>query len=113
LTDNIQLLTQTEINKLCQHNNTEECYGTHEKDIYGESIVKLGHSNKTPKRTEQTINHESIHETLTDLFNSAVSFLFDRGLYYNFESLTKGEFINLEIRQALIEFFTIDDICLI
>ena len=109
LTDNIRILSEFEICKLQQkHQTTQPIFGTFE---YGQ--IALGNGNKDNKRTEQTVNHETIHETLTELFNEKVSYCFDR-LYYCFEPVTKGEFKGLEIHQALTAFFEIEtDIFLI
>jgi hypothetical protein len=112
LTDNIRILSEFQINKLCQTYNTNICNGTHETDIYGESIICLGDNNKDETQTSNTISHESIHEILTHLFNESVSFCFDR-LFYNQDSLTNGEFKGLNCRESLITFFTIGDQILI
>jgi hypothetical protein len=104
-------MTQYEIDKLLNHRNTLIVYGTHEKNLStNESVISLGYSTNE-LNIESVLTHEYIHMALTELFNEHVSFLFDRGLYYNFNNLTKGEFKGLRIRDSLIGFF--EDICFI
>lgn len=102
---NIRIMTQYEINKLLNHRITLIVYGTHEKNLStNESVISLAWSTNE-KNIIDVLTHESIHMSLTELFNDNISFLFDRGLYYNMNNLTNGEFKGLRIRESLIGFF--------
>jgi len=109
VTDNIRIMTQYEINKL-QNDANVPVYGTFEHVSGFEAEIALGSGNKDDLRTIQTINHETVHETLTKILNREISFLFDRGLFYNFESCKNGNFAkNTIIRETLIAFFTLTE----
>lgn len=108
MTDNIRILTTREIEKLRNFDKSIPVYGTFE-DAIGPQI-SLGSGNKDEIRTIQTLNHETIHETLTELFGRGLSFSFDRDLFYNFEYCKNGELSeNTRIRETLIAFFTLSE----
>ena len=105
MTDNIRIMTQYEINKL-QNNANVPIYGTFEHVSGFEAEIALGSGNKDDLRTIQTINHETVHETLTETLSREISFLFDRGLFYNFETCKKSEFFSkIPIRDAILAIF--------
>ena len=109
LTDNIRILSGFEIAKIQQKYNTNcPIFGTYDTEEIG-----IGNGCKTPKITEQTLSHESIHEILTELFKGYlkdISMSFDRDLFYNFEQCKNGEVCKSTIiRDTLISFFTIEE----
>lgn len=110
MTDNVRILSLEEVRKLSGYDSKIPVYGTFE-DIF-EPEIGLGNGNTTPERTIQTINHETIHEVLTELFifGRGISFSFDRDLYYNFDLCTRGELCeNTVIRETLIVFFSLNE----
>lgn len=106
MTDNIRVLTEYEIIRIQDRNNSSQpVYATFENIL--EPVISIGSC--TENNIEQILNHETIHETLTELFNSSLSFQFDRDLYYNFELCKKGELCkDTIIRETLISMFTIE-----
>jgi hypothetical protein len=59
--------------------------------------------------TDKVLVHESIHQLITELFNSGLSFRFDRDLIYNFELCKNGIFKDIPIREAF--YGILEDIC--
>jgi hypothetical protein len=109
MTDNIRILSAHEVRKLSDYDDKILVYGTFE-EIFFDAVIGLGNGNKTPERTEETLNHETIHEVLTLLYGRGLSFSFDRDLYYNFNLCKNGEFCkDTVIRETLIAFFSLTE----
>ena len=61
--------------------------------LYDDGTAYISYLNTSDKRLMQTINHESIHDTLTQILGGKVSHMFDN-LYYSQEAISNGEYEN-------------------
>ena len=96
----IEILTELQLNKLLDGTQNVKVYGTHNNGVIG-----IGNGANS-ENIEAILTHEEIHSTLTTLFNEGVSFRFYRDLYYNFEYCKKGIFKGLStLREALFTLF--------
>ena len=97
---------EIEIMSNLQYARIQKAYGCY--PIYGlhdDGIAYISYLNTSDKRLMQTLNHEAIHDTLTQILGCEVSHMFDN-LYYSQKPIVNGEYENTMQGETLRAMFT-------
>lgn len=100
---------EIEIMSNLQYARIQKAYGCY--PIYGlhdNGTAYISYLNTSDKRLMQTLNHEAIHDTLTQIIGSEVSHMFDN-LYYSQKPIVNGEYENTVQGETLRAMFTLTE----
>ena len=99
----IEVMSNLQIARLQKAYGYRPIYG-----LYDNGTAYISYLNTSDKRLMQTINHEAIHDTLTQILGKKVSHMFD-DLYYSQNPIVNGEYENTTQGETLRALFTLTE----